>query len=1006
MAEQGQEPKADSDATPGEASPGAKLLAQAGEKLIPIFVSAGGLLGFVGFAGAVILWTRLEAVEIPPQQAINVAPQGELVTIGASYLLVLGFFGALATMGVFLVDRRARPTPGMAQALIGLLAFEGIGALIFVDGLSPLTTVVDCELLVLPLAAAFLATMISIFGDLEDDLERMSRELCGPERRDSLLWPAAGRERTRRFFVFGPIWLVGVTVAVALVLVLLGASDRLLFWVLTVVSVAFAVWFVLLMVADHRVAVERTRARRSDEERKEPPEPRDGEKKTGGLVKRIAACLFGDRAQDPAAKGSTAPKKPAPPPCGSCAESHEQPACGPTCDEKCREECDAKRRSLPRPRRLRLNTWGLAAIAATVAAGIVLVWLRLGKSEWWVAVSLTAAALIVAALWRISEQVNRRLVWFGVAVFLAVPLFGTLLTVVKNLAHPKVQPLALIRKTDGPRESIQGLYVAETGDRIYFANIATEGCGGDVVPQSGRLFSLPTSEVVAMSVGPLQSVEEAGKSALEMSYALTPSVETPGASFLLPGDEARQKTAEKEAEVKGHDTRLENAGPAVRPEFGAGLQLEPEGGEPGDPVTLTMSKPNGAIHGFGDRRKGRNVRIGGVVAPIVKELARRVEGAEYIQVTDGAETRFVALAKEGPYVRVDDEYRLLSEEPELADSEPQRYVKLEDPHLRFSEEEEEQADEAEGVFVKVDAEGGEAKVAAGDETTVTLTGGQIEGGSRPRLIAAPLAGRPLYRQAWHETRITFRIPDNALTGVVTVECAQLAGSPLLRVSHDPTARIAVRMRPHSSGVVLDGSRSSDKDEDEAEGDTLTLRWTVEGIRRGHGKMLTAHLPERDAPYTIELNTTDAEGHEDTAELHLLRLPGSTFAFDRSQPLHPVRLRAARRALVRAVRERPPASIEMDGHSDDPGTRAYNMKLSLERDEAVLRQMLPKDEEAPTVPVRELAYGETCPLVRRPGRQPRNRRVDIFVLDAGVTVVPPKGCQPGRIEAASWKSPGG
>lgn len=966
---------------PVEASTGAKLLAQAGEKLIPIFVSAGGLLGFVGFAGAVILWTRLEAVEIPPQQAINVAPQGELVTIGASYLLVLGFFGALATMGVFLVDRRARPTPGMAQALIGLLAFEGIGALIFVDGLSPLTTVVDCELLVLPLAAAFLTTMISTFGDLEDDLERMSRELCGPERRDSLLWPAADRERTRQVFVFGPLWLVVATVALALVLVLLSASDRLLFWLLSVTSVAFVAWFVLLMVADHRVAVERRRARRPDEEQEEPPEPRK--------------------------------------PC-------------PACDKKSREECDERRRSLPRPRRLRLNTSGIAAIAAAVVAGIVLVWLRLGRSEWWVAVSLTAAALIVAALWRISEQVNRRLVWFGVAVFLAVPLFGTLLTVVKNLAHPKVQPLALIRKTDGPRESIQGLYVAETSDRIYFANIATEGCGGDVVPQSGRLFSLPKSEVVAMSVGPLQSVEEAGKSALEMSYALTPSVETPDASFLLPGDEARQKRAEKEAEAKGHDTRLENAGPAVRPEFGAGLRLEPEGAEPGDAVTLTMSKPNGAVHGFGARREGRNVRIGGVVAPIVKELARRVEGAEYIQVAEGTDMRFVGLAKEGPYVLADGEYRLLSDESQLADSEPQLYVKLEDPHLRFSEEEEEQADEAEGVFVKVDVEGGEAKVAAGDETRVTLTGGQIGGASRPRLIAAPLAGRPLYRQAWHETRITFRIPDKTLTGVVTVECAQLAGSPLLRISHDPTARIAVRMRPHSSTVALDGRRSSDEDEGEGEreGDKITLRWTVEGIRRGHGKTLTAHLPDRDAPYAIELTATDSEGHEDTAELRLLRLPGSIFAFDQSRPLHPKQLHTARRALIRAVREQPPAAIEMDGHADDPGTRAYNLKLSLKRDDEVLHRMLPqpdgpgdetkeKGRESPgteaaqasgvasetaPIPIRELAYGENCPLVRRSGRQPLNRRVDVFILDTGVTVVPPKGCQPGRIKRASWDLP--
>ena len=293
-------------------------------------------------------------------------------------------------------------------------------------------------------------------------------------------------------------------------------------------------------------------------------------------LKRLAACVLGDR-QESAAEGGSTPKEPPPaPPCGRCGESHEQPPCSHTCDEECRKACDERRRSLPRPRRLRFSPWGLAGIAAAVGVGITLVWLRLGGGEWWVAVSLLTAALIAAALWRISEQVNRRLVWFGVAVFLAVPLFGTLLTVVKNLAHPKVQPLALIRKSDGPRESIQGLYVAETSDRIYFANIATEGCGGEVVPQSGRLFSLPKSEVVAMSVGPLQSVEEAGKAALEMSYALTPSVETGNASLLLPGDEAVQEKAEEEVAAKGRDTRLENAGPAVRPDFGAGLRLEPK----------------------------------------------------------------------------------------------------------------------------------------------------------------------------------------------------------------------------------------------------------------------------------------------------------------------------------------------------------------------------------------------------------------------------------------------
>ena len=421
-------------------------------------------------------------------------------------------------------------------------------------------------------------------------------------------------------------------------------------------------------------------------------------------------------------------------------------------------------------------------------------------------------------------------------------------------------------------------------------------------------------------------------------------------------------------------------------------------------VTLTMSKPNGPVRGFGARREGRNVRIGGVVAPIAKELARRIEGAEYIQVEQTVEgkeeTRFVALDKEGPYVRVDGEYRLLSEEPERVGTEP-LYVRLDDPQLRLDEEEERLAEDEGGVFVKVHVVGKEAKVSGGQEKTVTLTGGQVEGASRGRLVDARLAGRPLYRQAWHETRITFQVPENALTGVVTVECAQLAGSPLLRVSHDPVARIAARMRPHSSAVVLDGRRSSDEDAK----DKLTLRWAVDGVRRGHRGRLTVRMPARNAPYSIELTAIDAEGHEDATTLKALRLPGSTFAIDGSRPLHPKRLRAARHALIQGIDEEPPAVIEMDGYADDPGTHAFNRRLSLERVDAVLNRVLrhPKAAERATdskqpqkkqIPVHELAYGETCQLVPGHGRQPRNRRVDVLVLGPGVTVIPPKGCTPG------------
>ena len=97
-------------------------------------------------------------------------------------------------------------------------------------------------------------------------------------------------------------------------------------------------------------------------------------------------------------------------------------------------------------------------------------------------------------------------------MFLSVPLFGALSLMARNVGYPEAQPLALIRKTDGPDESIQSLYVTEASDRVYFANVATEGCGREVKRHSGRPLWVPSDEEVAMSVGPLQSIKEASTS--------------------------------------------------------------------------------------------------------------------------------------------------------------------------------------------------------------------------------------------------------------------------------------------------------------------------------------------------------------------------------------------------------------------------------------------------------------------------------------------------------------
>lgn len=973
---------------------GAKLLQLAGEKLVPIFVSATGLLGFVAFAGAVIMWTRLEAMEVPPEQALDIAPQGELVTIGASYLLVLGFFGALAVMAVFLTDRGARPTPGMARTLLVLVALEGIATIAIVPERSAWASAVDCGLLILPLLAAFIATMADDFSELRDDLERLGHEQEGRgyERKIGRLRPQVGdggrrstctaeerrealRDKKRRALVFAPVGIAALGLVVAGALAATGVGDNARFWVLFGFAVVVVGWLFVLAIDDRKTT--RRSAPTEDEQEEAGPGAPTPQREPSWLC-RLLAC---------SRRNVTCPA--------------EQEADGRSEDEEQRrrrdEERETERRAIKRPRRLRLKPWGVGLILVAMATGSALVLLRLDDvaGEWWIALSLALAPLLAVALWRISELANTRLVWFGIAVFLSVPLFGTLLTVAKNIADPQVQALALIRKSENPTESIRGLYVTEANDRIYFANLATEGCSEEIEPGSGRLLSLPSEDVVAMSLGPRQGIKEARRTALEMSYALTPAIETGGASELLPDDEARQKKAEEEGDASLAGARLENAGPAIRPDFGSGLTLEPDSAEPGREVTLTMSAPKEEIGGFGQGRDGNNVRIGGVKADIAKRPAREIEQAEYILIGEGTEAEEqIPLDKDGLFV-------------EVGDSGEEEFVPLDEADAGDTEP-------GDSVYLKIDAGVRKIKdMSIADESPL-----YVEVNPATVRVAASetrlgLAGSPLYRQAWQRNRITFIVPEEADTGVVTVECNQLAGSPLLRVAHDPEARIAVRMRPNSPVVTLDGRGSGDRDE----GDDVTMTWRVEGVRRGHRKRIKARLPVRTSPYTVELSVVDGAGRTDTTEVSLLRLPASKFEFDGSEPNDGKSLEGARRELAKAARSGSlPAAVELHGHADDPGTRSYNLRLSLKRADAVRKALFKRPKRSKggaaaskqkarggiQVPVRELAYGERCPLDRAGGRRPRNRRVDVFVFGEGVTIVPPDGCYPGHRKSVSWQ----
>jgi hypothetical protein len=456
-----------------------------------------------------------------------------------------------------------------------------------------------------------------------------------------------------------------------------------------------------------------------------------------------------------------------------------------------------------------------------------------------------------------------------------------------------------------------------------------------------------------------------------MAYALTPAVETPAGDHVSLTTAEKRADAGKPAEVTGEvqDQRLENVGAAVRPNFGVGLRLVPEDASAGDIVTLRMSRPNTGVDGFGRTRDGRTLRLGGVPVPIVREKVRAAAEAEFVKSEDG---KVFALDKEGLYVRDGGVLVPIGEDP---DNQGKRFVRLaEDSGVKGPSA----TASVPGVYLRVD-EGDETRLV--EDQKVSFANGEsvrIE----PRLL----------RQAWHENHIKFRVPDNASTGVVSVECEQLAGQPLLRVAQPPVARIAARMTPGSPQVLFDSRRSSD-----GKAKIVSRRWTIEGLRGAHSDRVTAELPPRPDDYAVGLTVTDAEGQADTAWLHILRLPADLMRFEDGRSAHPEAMQRAREDLLGVVSRDAPAAVEFDAVPGSAGSSRPG--LALKGAEAVRDSLLHAKANSPVDPdltVRTLAYDRACPFEAGEGAA---GGVDIVTLSGGVQVVPPQVCAPDRVRIA-------
>jgi hypothetical protein len=928
-------------------SPWADLLRTAGQQLLPVVLTAGSLIGFVAFAGSVIVWTRFSAAKVPADQAVNVVPRDELVAIGSSLLLLFGFFGALAVIAVFLIDRGGRATPGMSRGLLLLLLIEGATAILAIHGGPELRRLLAAELFVLAVGVALWATVAAPFIQLDEEVpDRESDEL------DAEIEERPFRTKEGDFPV-GPVAVIFAMVA-AVDLPLLAAGATLLVDGSPLLSavVGLAALLTVLGLAVlcqwinfHRDPERRREAREAQEKREEEEAERQGELAPVVRGLKWAGLELG------------------------AGEDDEEP-----------------RR---KPPRLRLTADGMVLMAAVLATAVAGPSLVLGT--WWILAALASAVALTAGLWRIADLAAARFMWYGLAVFISVPLFGTLMLMARNIDDPQVQPVALIRNTDGPDEAIQGLYVTETDERVYFATVATEGCSNTLAPHSGRLLWVPRSELVAMSIGPLQDVKDAGNTALEMAYALTPNVENPGGGQAGLTVAGKGSSPKPQPAASSLDKRLENVGAAVRPNFGAGWSLSPEDATPGEVVTLRISAPNRreGVEGFGSVREGRTLRIGGERVDVLKERARSPWDAEYVETGGGKTLR---LEKQTVYERPGEGRLVAVDEPGEASrrgrsgKRDEMFVKLADKSVRMVRHRHGDS----GMYLALGPQGQFAQLATGSPVAVLKNG--HETGLESKLL----------RQAWHSDHIRFRVPEDARSGPVTVECAQLAGQPLLRVSHPPTARIAVRMRAGSERVTFDSGLSGDED-----GKLASRRWSIDGIRRGRAKTVAEDMPPRRAAYTVRLAVTDSEGQVDTAEVRMLRLLpaqlGLAAASASSAQGGSAGVQHARERLMKAVEREPSSEIEIDAHQARAGeTARENLDQSLETAELVDDQVLTANQPAPFpaggVPVKEYAYGESCPPLWRSAER---RRIDIFVLGEGARVAPPRGCHPGRLQTGRW-----
>jgi len=470
---------ASSTAPDGQSSSLAQMGKELLTQLIPLVVSAGGLAALVFAVGAAVSVARFQAAGLPWEQAVNAATESDMRTIGLMWLVVFGLLGLLAVALAYIASPQGRATAAMYYALIAITTVE-VGLVWY---------------------AARRGTSL--------DVERM----------DDRDWWAGGV-------------LLGAAAAATLVVFAVHAGSR----GRKTKARAEAARETKRRRAAFLADVARACGCDPPEPEKDPPEER---RKSPGqrwfwplVIVWISACAASTAAVTSALNWYEAVLV------GiglvillaaarlnwKLHGSHELGAEAMQSEEKKRDP------ALALPHLAFLILAMLSVVAGVVSA------LLLGKL--WVAPAVIFAGVLGLLTIRVAELCTG-FRWYGVSVFFAVCLFGAVIGVLRMLDEPRLQPVAFLMTDGAGVRGVQGVYVGESDDRLWFASIALEDCEDDVVRRgSGRLRSVPLSQVSHVSIGPqmgLPSLAFEAKAMLDDVLAEHPDDELETKLFAVRG---------------------------------------------------------------------------------------------------------------------------------------------------------------------------------------------------------------------------------------------------------------------------------------------------------------------------------------------------------------------------------------------------------------------------------------------------------------------------------------